>query len=167
MKIDQVAEKIFFLETFREYIPSPYWGAVGNLLCTALRRNHNNPSQALAAIREQLLWDIPESRSPSHQILNNLNDQVVLMGLFYFSLYDQLSKEQKKRLKAGAKFPLLPKLLPPKTDEGWREYYQELIRIQKARGYKQGWIYFQLKKVNAPDFLFNLYQEKSYNNISK
>lgn len=149
------------LEAFRSYLPKSYWGSVGHILCNALRQNNNDIDTALNKIRNDIenRTDLSFRLSPSYQLVNDASDDVLLLGLKYYALYEQLDKSQKEKLKSGSTYPPFPELIPPTTKEGWIKYYQELLRIQKVRGYKKGWIYHQLKRANAPIFVFN-YLEK-------
>lgn len=139
---------------FQEVIPKNYWGAVGGLICRAIRESEDI-FEAFTAIR-----NCPIDSEAYHH-LAKLSDNQLRQCVAYFWEREKLSKAEKKRLNQGSKYPQLPDFLPPKTQEGWVKLYLELKRIQKARDYKSGWLFYQLKRVNAPEYIFILYKKEN------
>ena len=42
------------------------------------------------------------------------------------------------------------------SKEQWRSAFQEMVKLQQSRKYQKGWIYYELKKMNVPLFVWQM-----------
>jgi hypothetical protein len=156
--LEIVRQSQAFKENFLNQFPPNYRGAVGHLVCHALRDANLDPEKALQQLRiNGERW----GNQGAWQHINQASDRILKVGLYFYGCHEKLTTQEKVKAKQGSFYNAPPS--PPITDntDQWLEWYEKIVAIQKSRNYKQGWIYYQLKNSKAPNCLMARYQELS------
>ncbi len=157
--MDNLDELKKFRDKFLSYFPKSYKGACGHIMCQALRDAKGDTDQAFFILLQKI--EKYGHHEGTWEFMKGVSYQELQNALTYYAAYESLSHKDKRGLKPGLTKNPLPQAPSTTATVGeWEAYYYELKQIQKGRNYKKGWLYYQLKNNQAPDFLLDLYQQE-------